>query len=163
MVPRRTPEGNAATDLILQMFRTHGMLLGAGDRLAALDDLTAARWQVLGALTLAGRPLTVPQISRRMGLARQSVQASVNRLLDDALVETIENPDHRRSVLVRLTRLGANKYARVERRQRTWVNALAARIPLPDLMTAKEVLEEFDRRLETGTRHRSRGDGDEAS
>jgi DNA-binding MarR family transcriptional regulator len=52
---------------------------------------------VLGAVALAGRPLTVPQIARQMGLTRQAVQASVDRLLAGALVEARSNLDHRRS------------------------------------------------------------------
>jgi DNA-binding IclR family transcriptional regulator len=37
--------------------------------------------QVLGAIALAQRPLTVPQIARRMGLTRQSVHTTVHRLV----------------------------------------------------------------------------------
>jgi len=76
----RTAEGEAATEVVLETFHVNGLLLAAGSRLAARERLTAARWQVLGAVVLAGRPLTVPQIARRMGLTRQAVQASVNRL-----------------------------------------------------------------------------------
>src|SRR5215472_19186524 len=107
----RTPEGDAATDVVLATFRANGLLLVVGHRLAAREGLTAARWQVLGAVALAGRPLTVPQIARRMGLTRQAVQASVNQLRTQALIETIENLDHRRSPLIKLTQLGSQKYA----------------------------------------------------
>lgn len=93
----RTARGEAATELVLRVFRANGVLLAAGDRLAAEQGLTSARWQVLGALALAGRPLTVAQIARRMGLTRQSVQASVDRLRRATLLEADENPDHRRS------------------------------------------------------------------
>src|SRR5438128_1128523 len=121
----RTPEGGAATQVVLATFRANGLLLAAGSRLAAQEQLTAARWQVLGAVALAGRPLTVPQIARRMGLTRQAVQASVNRLLAEALVEADENLDHRRSPLIRLTELGSQKYTAVDRRQIRWINELA--------------------------------------
>src|SRR5260370_29413501 len=93
----RTAEGDAATEVVLETFRVNGLLLAAGSRLAARERLTPARWQVLGAVALAGRPLTVPQIARRMGLTRQAVQASVNRLLAEALVEARGNLDHRRA------------------------------------------------------------------
>src|SRR5919109_2455052 len=102
----RTPQGDAATDVVLRTFRANGLFLAAGDRLAAEEGLSSARWQVLGAIALARRPLTVPQIARRMGLTRQSVQASVNRLLGEALVEADENPDHSRSPLIHLTEVG---------------------------------------------------------
>src|SRR5262252_993992 len=110
----RTAEGDAATAVVLEIFRVNGLLLADGNRLAAKEGLTAARWQVLGAVALAGRPLTVPQIARRMGLTRQAVQASVNQLRTQALIETIENLDHRRSPLIKLTQLGSQKYAALD-------------------------------------------------
>ena len=88
---RRTARGDAATSVILTIFRANGLLLAAGDALAGSHGLTAARWQVLGAIALAGRPLTVPQIARRMGLQRQSVHASVNRLVEDGLLTKAPN------------------------------------------------------------------------
>jgi DNA-binding MarR family transcriptional regulator len=144
-----TAEGDAATEVILKTFRANGLFLAAGDVLAAEEGLTSARWQVLGAVVLAGRPLTVSQIARRMGLARQSVQASVNRLLHDALVEADENPDHRRSPLIRLTELGARRYAALERRQIKWINAVAAGLDVSMLLTAARVLKELSDRLNT--------------
>jgi len=147
----RTRKGEAATEVILQTFRANGLFLAAGDRLAADEGLTAARWQVLGAVALA-RPLTVPQIARRMGLTRQSVQASVNRMLGDALIEADANPDHRRSPLIRLTELGSAKYAELERRQTTWINALAAGLTASELATAARILRELSNKLDTNAR-----------
>src|SRR5712691_1590342 len=144
----RTPEGDAATDVVLALFRANGLLLAAGHRLAEREGLTAARWQVLGAVALAGRPLTVPQIARRMGLTRQAVQASVNRLLAEALVEACANLDHRRSPLIRLTELGAKKYTAVDRRQIRWINELAAGLKISDLAAAARLLHDLSDRLE---------------
>jgi DNA-binding MarR family transcriptional regulator len=144
----RTPEGDAATDLVLRTFRANGAFLTAGDRLAAQEGLTSARWQVLGAVALAERPLTVPQIARRMGLTRQAVQVSVNRLLEEALVSLGENPDHRRSPLIRLTELGQARYAELERRQIGWINELADGLKLSELATAARVLQQLNNRLD---------------
>ena len=147
--PARTPEGDAATDVVLALFRAHGLLLAAGHQLATQKGLTAARWQVLGAVALAGRPLTVPQIARRMGLTRQAVQVTVNQLRGDALVETSDNLDHRRSPLIGLTELGRQKYAVIDRRQIAWINELAAGLKISDLTAAARLLTEFSDRLET--------------
>jgi DNA-binding MarR family transcriptional regulator len=110
----RTTEGAVATDVILTTFRANGLLLSAGDVLAGDEGLTSARWQVLGAVALAERPLTVPQIARRMGLTRQSVHATVKRLVDDGLVELAPNTDHRRSQLVQLTERGEASYSALD-------------------------------------------------
>jgi DNA-binding MarR family transcriptional regulator len=147
MTPR-TPAGEAATDVVLRTFRANGLLLAIGDVLASDHGLTSARWQVLGAIALAGQPLTVPQIARRMGLTRQSVQASMNRLLDDGLVASGNNPDHRRSPLIRLTDAGAAKYEALQRRQAGWINELAEGLDPSELRTAARVLEELSNRLD---------------
>ena len=96
-MPERTPTGDAATEVILLIFRANGLLLASGDQLSAREGLTSARWQVMGAIALAERPLTVPQIARRMGITRQSVHATVKRLIADGLVELAANVDHSRS------------------------------------------------------------------
>jgi len=144
----RTPEGGAATDVVLATFRANGLLHAAGHRLAEQEGLTAARWQVLGALALAGRPLTVPQIARRMGLTRQAVQVTVNRLVGEALAEVGDNLDHRRSPLIWLTELGSQKYAALDQRQARWINALAAGLQISDLATTARLLHELGDRLE---------------
>jgi DNA-binding MarR family transcriptional regulator len=158
MIPQetRTAEGEAATVVVLETFRVNGLLLAAGNRLAAPERLTAARWQVLGAVALAGRPLTVPQIARRMGLTRQAVQSSVNRLLADALVEARGNLDHRRSPLIALTERGSRTYAAVDQRQARWINELSAELTITDLATAARVLRELGDRLETSQQPRPR-------
>jgi DNA-binding MarR family transcriptional regulator len=144
----RTNTGEKATQVILSTFRTNGLLLVAGDRLAADEGLTSARWQVLGAIALAERPLTVPQIARRMGLSRQSVHTTVRRLVADGLLELAANVDHRRSQLVRLTERGSEAYAAMDARQAAWVNRIAAGISSAELETAARVLDELCRKLE---------------
>ena len=143
-----TPEGEAATDVVLALFRANGLVLAAGHRLAEQEGLTAARWQVLGAVALAGRPLTVPQIARRMGLTRQAVQATVNQLHRDTMIETSDNPDHRRSPLINLTERGRQKYAALDRQQIAWINELSAGLKLSDLAAAARLLQDLSDRLE---------------
>src|SRR5215831_3246063 len=48
----RTAEGDAATAVVLEIFRVNGLVLADGNRLAVAEGLTAARWQVLGAEAL---------------------------------------------------------------------------------------------------------------
>jgi DNA-binding MarR family transcriptional regulator len=149
----RTAEGDAATAVVLEIFRVNGLVLADGNRLAVAEGLTAARWQVLGAVALAGRPLTVPQIARRMGLTRQAVQESVNRLLAEALVEARDNLDHRRSPLIGLTELGSQKYTAIDQRQSRWINQLAAGLQITDLAAAARVLRDLGDRLESNQGH----------
>jgi DNA-binding MarR family transcriptional regulator len=146
---KRTPVGEAATEVILSIFRANGLLLASGDVLSESEGLTSARWQVLGAIALAEHPLTVPQIARRMGITRQSVHATVKRLVADGLVELAPNVDHRRSQLVRLTDLGERRYTALDRRQAEWVNRLARGLGRAELDATARVLAELSARLET--------------
>src|SRR5918994_6126655 len=144
----RTPAGDAATKLILSTFRANGLFLDAGDLLSAYEGLTSARWQVLGAIALAERPLTVPQIGRRMGLTRQSVHASVNRLVNEGFLELRPNADHRTSSLIGVTKRGSARYEAIDARQVEWINQLSRGIARSDIETAVRVLDELSRRLE---------------
>jgi DNA-binding MarR family transcriptional regulator len=54
-----------------------------------------------------GGDLTVPALARAQDLSRQFVQRMVNDASGAGWVEVVENPAHRRSGLVRLTRSGA--------------------------------------------------------
>jgi DNA-binding MarR family transcriptional regulator len=117
---------------------------------------------VLGAIALAQRPLTVPQIARRVGLTRQSVHATVGPLVRDGLLALAPNADHRRSPLVCLTQPARATYAAIDRRQAAWVNRLAGGIDRADLETTARVLEELCRRLEADDAedaHRGGGEG----
>lgn len=147
-------KGQITTDLVLATFRANGALIRAGDMLAAEHGLTSARWQALGAVALAQRPLTVPQIARRMGLTRQSVHSTVQRLLKDGLLELSENADHRRSQLVHLTDRGSTVYRALEATQTQWVDQLVTGLTSSDLETAVRIMRELTLRIET------RGDSD---
>lgn len=148
MMKGRTATAELTTDVILSIFRVNGLLLEAGDIISGAEGLTSARWQVLGAVALAERAPTVPQIARRMGLTRQSVHATVKRLAEDGLVELVENDEHRRSPRVELTPRGLETYRSLDRVQATWVNELTRGIRRADLRAAKDVLDDLANKLE---------------
>ena len=86
-----------------------------------------------------------------MGLTRQSVQASVNRLVDDGMLASEPNADHSRSPLFRLTERGAASYDRLVYAQREWIDVLTADVPVAELQVASRVLRTLSQRLTTGT------------
>lgn len=110
--------------LIIEVFRANGALLAEGDRLTSDLGLTSARWQVLGALEIAGRPLTVAQIAREMGLARQSVQRVVNGLRKTGHVSFCNNPDHKRAKLVAVATKGHKTFGAAMQRQTQWARRI---------------------------------------
>jgi DNA-binding MarR family transcriptional regulator len=151
-VPQHSAGGAEVTELILDVFRLNGRLLAAGDRLVADLGLTSARWQVLGALALAGGSEPVAGIARTMGLSRQAVQRVVNELAAERLVGFAPNPRHRRAKLVVLTSPGARAYRSASDRQGPWANDLARGLPLRDLRAARAVVRAVVERLEVTAR-----------
>ena len=136
----------AFTELVLEIFRGNGRLLAAGDRLAAPAGLTSARWQVLGAIAAA--PLTVADIARAMGLARQSVQRVVDLLAAEGIVALHDNPAHRRARLVAPTPRGQAMLAEVSLLQAGWARRIAEGLTTAELAAATALLREIRRRLE---------------
>lgn len=137
----------ALSALSLAVFRSHGALLAGGDQLVEPLGLTSARWQVLGALVMAGEPLTVPGIAAAMGLTRQGVQKQVDRLEADGHVAVQPNPEHRRSPLIELSRAGRAAFIAADRRWAGLTARLSRGFSLAELESARRVLEKLSRAL----------------
>lgn len=102
------PDTRVRQDLLsrtaLGVFRLNGQFLSVSDELARPAGLTAAWWQVLGAVL--HEPLSVAGIARDMGITRQSVQRIADLLAAKGLAEYVPNPAHRRAKLLRPTEAG---------------------------------------------------------
>ena len=149
--PSKSPGPEAVTRLTLTVFRLNGVLLNWGDRLVEPLALTSARWQMLGGIVLAGKPLTAPQIADAMGVTRQGAQKQLNLLLQQGLVATRPNSAHRRSPLYVMTALGADLYRRADALWRAQAEDLAALIPAADARVATSTLDSMLRHLQTAT------------
>lgn len=86
-------------------------------RVARAAGLTPASWAVLRAAA-DGVP-TVPQVARRLGLSRQSVQRVADRLAESSHLRFVRNPDHRRSLRLQLTETGRAALGALEREARS--------------------------------------------
>ena len=138
---KHTPEGESLTELIVEVFRFNGELLDAGNKLTEPHGLTSARWQVMGAIDLAGMPLTVAQIARRMGLSRQGVQRIANDLEKQGFLDFEPNIDHKRSPLLSLSKKGLKALKAVKNEQALWVNELADGLSERQLKSAIKILQ----------------------
>lgn len=143
-----TKEGEALTELILDIFRVNGRLIVAGDRLVAELGLTSARWQILGAIAYAERPESVAWHARTMGLHRQGIQRIVNELKTEGIVELRPNPHHKRAHLVCLTKKGQKLFDAAIALQVPWANAVSKDLNLKDIATARSVIDQLKSRVE---------------
>ncbi|CUS36664.1 MarR family winged helix-turn-helix transcriptional regulator [Candidatus Nitrospira nitrificans] len=146
---KRTPVGEAMTELILDLFRLNNRLLIAGDRLVSELGLTSARWQILGAIVDAERPEPVAWLARNLGANRQNVQRIVNDLKDEGLVTFQVNPHHRRAQLVVLTDKGQQTFEAAMSLQAPWINTLSQGLVVRDIETTHRVLTTLRRKLES--------------
>lgn len=99
------------TRTALGVFRLNGQFLAVSEELAGPAGLTAAWWQVLGAVLR--EPLPVSGIARAMGITRQSVQRIADLLAGKGLAEYVPNPAHRRAKLLRPTEEGRAAVSRI--------------------------------------------------
>ncbi len=144
---KRTPAGEALTDLMLDLFRANSLILTAGDRLVAPLGLTSARWQILGAIMSAERPQPVAWLARDLGANRQNVQRIINDLHKEGLVAFETNPHHRRAQLVVLTDKGKRAFEAAMDLQAPWVNELADGLLAKDIETVRRVVAALRKKL----------------
>jgi len=147
----RTAAGDAFSELVVRLFRLNGLLAAEGETLARPTGQTTARWQVLAMVEDAS--LTVAQIARTLGLARQSVQRVADALEQVGLVTYEDNPRHRRARLVTLTDEGRVTLSTIQAAQRPWADTLGRSVGERELRNAIIVL---DRVLEVMTARRPR-------
>lgn len=126
------------SDAALTVFRLNGQFLAVAEELARPAGLTAARWQVLGAVL--SEPLTVAGVARAMGISRQSVQRLADLLVDDGLAEYLPNPAHRRAKLIRPTVAGRSAIDRIDPTHAMFAERLAAELGSEQLQQTVESL-----------------------
>ncbi|MET9773448.1 MarR family winged helix-turn-helix transcriptional regulator [Streptomyces sp. NPDC006367] len=128
------------------VFRLNGQFLAVAEELARPSGLTAARWQVLGAVLR--EPLPVSGVARAMGITRQSVQRIADLLVEQGLAEYRPNPAHRRAKLLAPTDAGRAAVSRIDPGHAAFAERLAEAYGGEDgLAAAVEALERLSKAL----------------
>ncbi|MFE6509422.1 MarR family winged helix-turn-helix transcriptional regulator [Nocardioides sp. NPDC057767] len=105
------------------IFRANRLLRDASERISTTTGQTHSRRMVLQA---AGDRATVPDIARKLGLQRQSVQRVADELVREGLARYEENPRHRRSPLLVTTAEGKTTLATIHTAHCAWVQEIEA-------------------------------------
>lgn len=130
--PAATASAQPLAQAIRALRRLFHALAGAADRSHAELGITASMCAVME--TLHGRgPCRVPQVAREKGVSRQHIQTVVNALIAAGLVECLDNPDHLRSPMLRLSAAGSRAFEAIRRREARLLTDLAKQIPGSDL------------------------------
>jgi DNA-binding MarR family transcriptional regulator len=140
-------KGHALEYLFDEVLRTAGRLVAATPTSAG-GGLTGSQNLVLTAVVRAERPPTVPQIARSLGHSRQAVQRLADVLVDRGLVETVDNPDHKRARRLVPTSTGRTAYREADLLSRTWARRVTHDLSDEQLATAVETLRALRHNIE---------------
>jgi DNA-binding MarR family transcriptional regulator len=82
---------------------------------------------------------TVPQIANARPISRQHCQTIVNGLAEQGLVEFVDNPRHKKSKLVRVTKKGRSRFAAMKTRFTEVAGVYAPHFSAAEVRAATEV------------------------
>ncbi|MEU9463671.1 MarR family transcriptional regulator [Streptomyces sp. NPDC048312] len=137
---------DALSRTALGVFRLNGQFLAISEELTQPAGLTAAWWQVLGAVL--AEPLPVSGIARAMGITRQSVQRIADLLVGKGLAEYVPNPAHRRAKLLRPTEKGRAAVSRIGPGHAEFAARLAEELGEEEFAETVRVLERLSAAME---------------
>ena len=107
---------------------------------------------VLNAVVEAERAPTVAQIGRSLGHARQLIQRAANSLVDAGLIETADNPDHKRALLLRPTEKGIALKREADAKAEAIAEELMPALGMDDVREATKALRVIRKQLEARMR-----------
>lgn len=145
-----TGKGEAIADLMLEVAQFFFRLRAVGQRTGLITSWGGGAFGFMRSLAVIG-PLTVPQIAQMRPTSRQRMQRLADELAAEGLVEFIDNPRHRRSKLVRLTRKGDARYREMGARFLAIASTMGAELAEADIHKTTGIL----RRLSDEAKERS--------
>jgi DNA-binding MarR family transcriptional regulator len=138
--------GEAIAELLLEVAQFNFRLRAAGKRMGLVTSWGAGAFGFLRSLALLG-PLTVPQIAEMRPTSRQRMQRLADELAADGLVAFVDNPRHRRSKLVRLTREGEARYRDLHGRLAAFSAVLGGELSDADVSRTVEIVRRLSGKL----------------
>ncbi len=137
-----TGKGEAIADLMLEAAQFFFRIRGLGQRTGLITSWGGGAFGFMRSLALIG-PLTVPQIAQMRPTSRQRMQRLADELAAEGLVEFIDNPRHRRSKLVRLTRKGEARYRELSARFLAIASTMGAELSEVDIRKTTEIVRQL--------------------
>jgi DNA-binding MarR family transcriptional regulator len=113
-----------------------------GQKTGLITSWGGGAFGFMRSLALLG-PLTVPQIAQMRPTSRQRMQRLADELAADGFVEFIDNPKHRRSKLVRLTRKGDARYRELNARFLTIASTMASGLSEREIRRTTETVRQL--------------------
>ena len=132
-------KAEAIAELMLEVAQCFFRIRALGQKTGLITSWGGGAFGFMRSLALLG-PLTVPQIAQMRPTSRQRMQRLADELAAEGLVEFIDNPKHRRSKLVRLTRKGDARYRELNARLLAIASTLGVALTEADIRRTIEIV-----------------------
>jgi DNA-binding MarR family transcriptional regulator len=133
-------KAEAITELMLEVAQCFFRIRAVGQNTGLITSWGGGAFGFMRSLALIG-PLTVPRMAQMRPTSRQRMQRLADELAAEGLVEFIENPKHRRSKLVRLTRKGDARYRKLNARLLSIASTMGIALSEPDIRKTTEIVQ----------------------
>jgi DNA-binding MarR family transcriptional regulator len=135
-------KAEAIAELMLEVAQCFFRIRAVGQKTGFITSWGGGAFGFIRSLALLG-PLTVPQIAQMRPTSRQRMQRLADELAAEGLVEFIDNPKHRRSKLVRLTRKGDARYRELNARFLAIASTLGVALSEADIRRTTEIVRQL--------------------
>jgi DNA-binding MarR family transcriptional regulator len=135
-------KAEAIAELVLEVAQCFFRIRALGQKTGLITSWGGGAFGFLRSLALLG-PLTVPQIAEMRPTSRQRMQRLADELAAEGLVEFIDNPKHRRSNLVRLTRKGDARYRDMDARFLVIASTMGVALSEADIRKTTEIVRQL--------------------
>jgi DNA-binding MarR family transcriptional regulator len=136
-------KAEAIAALMLEVAQCFFRIRALGQRTGLITSWGGGAFGFMRSLALLG-PLTVPQIAQMRPTSRQRMQRLADELEAEGLVEFMDNPKHRRSKLVRLTRNGDARYQELKARLLAIASTMGVGLSEGDIRRTAEIVQELN-------------------
>ena len=142
-----TTNTEAMTRLIRQVRTCFNQLRTLSETLSADLGINPSMRAIMEGLSQKV-PRTVPDLALERGTSRQHIQKVINVLLEQDLVRSEENPEHKRSALFQLTPKGEEAFTRIRQREAAPMGSLSKALAEADVIAAADVLSRMNQELD---------------
>jgi DNA-binding MarR family transcriptional regulator len=135
-------KAEAIAELMLEVAQCFFRIRALGQKAGLITSWGGGAFGFMRSLALLG-PLTVPQIAQMRPTSRQRMQRLADELAAKGLVTFIENPKHRRSKLVQLTRKGDARYRELHARFLVIASTMGVAFSEADIRNTSEIVRQL--------------------
>jgi len=140
--PIAESKAEAIAELMLEMAQCFFRIRAVGQKAGFITSWGGGAFGFMRSLALLG-PLTVPRIAKMRPTSRQRMQRLADELAAEGLVKFIDNPKHRRSKLVQLTRKGDARYRELNARFLVIASTMGVAVSEADIRKTTEIVRQL--------------------